>query len=540
MWSQEDFEEDFDEDEDSKNLSDIDTEVIQREDDDHVNANIDRAELERQENETEVSSIKVNEVNDFHKRTHKNEFSSRSCLSPQKCIVIIFLAAILASIMLIVFLIVIKNSDTNKGAVAASGFGIKYVIPGTQCLDGSEMTMFVENKNTPSNTNRSKWVIHLQGGGFCSSIATCRERKETKLGSCKTDKVVGDNWDSFNYIILSNNALNPFNSYNKVVMRYCSGDMWMGRDINDGGIGEGMVFNGMNNFILGINFLKNRFGIGSAESVVLTGDSAGGVGVLFNVDRLASLLPGVDVVGNPVAGLFPINNEYDGPQRRIVKEKLTPSAFYQYRNLFNIELHEGCRNAFMRNSSANIATNMNDCTRPQVFVFAISSDLYIHEYLTDYLVTSLYGGVPTHSELSTSTELRWVSSSSVTTTGTIVPITNISEISQYYFTYSSHVSNLLQSIGSIDRSNSTHRRRKQHGAFAASCYLHTNFDLDWPVVNGIPALDGLYAWMHDVDTSSSIIPNTSHSQLSTNRHINIDSCSPYFPPCNPTCPRDTG
>ena len=73
------------------------------------------------------------------------------------------------------------------------------------------MTLFLEKKLTSRH-----WVLHLQGGGFCSNPSTCAERKDTNLGSCAQDQSVSDPWDDLNYAILSNRPVNPFASYNKV------------------------------------------------------------------------------------------------------------------------------------------------------------------------------------------------------------------------------------------------------------------------------------------------------------------------------------
>ena len=55
------------------------------------------------------------------------------------------------------------------------------------------------------------------------------------------------------------------------------------------------------------------------------------------------------------------------------------------------------------------------------------------------------------------------------------------------------------------------------------------YDVGRPVVNGRPALDALFYWVHAHHGASGARP--------AGAHVYLDGCGPpYWPPCNPTCP----
>lgn len=78
-----------------------------------------------------------------------------------------------------------------------------------------------------------------------------------------------------------------------------SGDSW------------GLYFAGRYVFDAVIHQLVEKHGLGSAEAIILSGDSAGGIGTWYHLDRLAERFPKARVVGAPVAGFyFPVRVNY--------------------------------------------------------------------------------------------------------------------------------------------------------------------------------------------------------------------------------------
>ena len=53
---------------------------------------------------------------------------------------------------------------------------------GAQCLDGTPPGYHIQST---SAQDPSTWVIHLQGGGWCTSLQACAARAKGALGSSK-------------------------------------------------------------------------------------------------------------------------------------------------------------------------------------------------------------------------------------------------------------------------------------------------------------------------------------------------------------------
>ncbi len=83
----------------------------------------------------------------------------------------------------------------------------------------------------------------------------------------------------------------------------------------------GFRFTGHVNFAAIVDHLKANASIDSASRVLLMGSSAGGAGTFTNVDYLAEQLPGVEVLGAPVAGWFFPGNTSDQESWAVKKKK---------------------------------------------------------------------------------------------------------------------------------------------------------------------------------------------------------------------------
>jgi hypothetical protein len=56
------------------------------------------------------------------------------------------------------------------------------VAKGAVCLDGSPPAYHLA-RGFGSGVN--SWLVHFEGGGWCSNVTTCLQRKRTRLGSSK-------------------------------------------------------------------------------------------------------------------------------------------------------------------------------------------------------------------------------------------------------------------------------------------------------------------------------------------------------------------
>ncbi|KAH0905027.1 hypothetical protein HID58_044530 [Brassica napus] len=94
---------------------------------------------------------------------------------------------------------------------------------GAFCLDGS-LPGYHFSKGSGSGTK--SWLIHLEGGSWCNTIASCSARAMTRLGSSK----YFEHEVSFQGVLSSDPSQNPdFFNWNRVKVRYCDGASFSGR-----------------------------------------------------------------------------------------------------------------------------------------------------------------------------------------------------------------------------------------------------------------------------------------------------------------------
>jgi hypothetical protein len=174
---------------------------------------------------------------------------------------------------------------------------------GAKCLNGDAPTYL-----TRLNPASSKWVLFLEGGGWCygdtvnATIQSCAGRANTLVGGSTTKDYGG--------ILGSNATTNPdFYSWNAVFIHYCDGASFGSNNVQPVTTPQGhqIWMRGRSNFDAVITDLLQHRDMADATEIILTGGSAGGLAVFYNVDHLAQdLLRGFDikVTGFPDAGFF--------------------------------------------------------------------------------------------------------------------------------------------------------------------------------------------------------------------------------------------
>jgi len=141
-----------------------------------------------------------------------------------------------------------------------------------------------------------RWIIELQGGGQCDDNATCatRDKSLTSTTGLISGVSPGGTLDG---ILSADPAVNPdFYDANAVRVLYCSSDFWTGSKapsrlpFKRGNAAETWYFHGRAIATAVLNDLvTKRFD--AADEVLLTGDSAGGVGIILDANDMLPLTP---------------------------------------------------------------------------------------------------------------------------------------------------------------------------------------------------------------------------------------------------------
>ncbi|XP_031252579.1 pectin acetylesterase 5-like, partial [Pistacia vera] len=152
------------------------------------------------------------------------------------------------------------------------------------CLDGS-LPGYHFQKGFGSGSNN--WLLHLEGGGWCNSVASCLSRKTTPLGSSN----FMEQQVRFAGILSSDTSQNPvFFNWNKVKIRYCDGASFAGHPDSELKNGTELFFRGQ---LIWEAFMDELLSLGmsNAKQALLSGCSAGGLATFIHCDEFRDRLP---------------------------------------------------------------------------------------------------------------------------------------------------------------------------------------------------------------------------------------------------------
>ncbi|RZO60996.1 MAG: hypothetical protein EVA89_12475 [Sandaracinaceae bacterium] len=184
------------------------------------------------------------------------------------------------------------------------------VFPEARCADGTGAVFYVRRASAPGSAAR--WLIQLQGGGACSSPDSCAQRwcsEGTNFGADKLSSQFAPEAGTRAEGVLAARPDNPFQTWNHVFVHYCSSDLWTGRQaeveldathpIDAEPVRFRAAFQGASIVDAVVATLRGEAGsvmagpdalpdLDEADEVVLAGASAGGAGVIYNLDRVAA------------------------------------------------------------------------------------------------------------------------------------------------------------------------------------------------------------------------------------------------------------
>ncbi|MBL4653710.1 MAG: hypothetical protein JKY53_12745 [Flavobacteriales bacterium] len=234
------------------------------------------------------------------------------------------------------------------------------------CMDGSPIAYYLQ---TGSGAGLDTWIIHLEGGGRCATLAECQvisapfRSSQAWESSLLGQGILSD--------IYSENPL--FYQSNHVLLRQCSADGWTGTMLNN----QGLSFLGSVSFKAIIQDLISNKGLNQAANVLLTGASSGTQGVLQHLDWLAVKIPQAQVKGVIDAGYA-----IDVPVYQNLVTTVS-TRMKQYYLLHHSFVDVDC-------VALNTA-NVERCLLPEVVISNVSTPLMIKDSQYDNVVLSKYG-----------------------------------------------------------------------------------------------------------------------------------------------------
>ena len=172
---------------------------------------------------------------------------------------------------------------------------------GAACLDGTRPAFYLWPGAEPT-----KFVLFLEGGGWCFTEKDCLKRSKGGLGSSAGyHPTMADAGG----IMSANATQNPhFSNWTKAFLKYCDGSSMSGARVGaSNASGAPLHYRGRANLDAVLDTLAQHGsgGMGATTEVVLSGGSAGGLAAILHLDHVASRMPaGARVVGLPDAGYF--------------------------------------------------------------------------------------------------------------------------------------------------------------------------------------------------------------------------------------------
>ncbi|MGC8550124.1 MAG: pectin acetylesterase-family hydrolase [Acidobacteriaceae bacterium] len=144
----------------------------------------------------------------------------------------------------------------------------------------------------------TRWIISLEGGHDCYDNASCSARaaNQPHLISTAGFATNPSSAPSLTGMLSSNPSENPdFYDASVVRIAYCSSDDWSGAKSGSGAFNpnDDTTWNFQGHAIVKavIDDLIANHGLGQASEIMLTGESAGGLGVYVNANTVAGIIP---------------------------------------------------------------------------------------------------------------------------------------------------------------------------------------------------------------------------------------------------------
>lgn len=371
--------------------------------------------------------------------------------------------------------------------------------PFAKCLDGSPAGYYAQQ--TASVEDKNKWVLYLNGGGECDNEESCLSQTGSALGS---SKYFYNESDTSSWYLASDYC--PYNptlcTWNHVMDPYCSQDLHSGQRTAASEDTFGLYFSGHHILVSTLDEMDlPPYNLKDATDIVVSGVSAGGIGVWMNLDYIANRYPDARVTGVTIAGMYFYATYYDG------QNHTDPGGMADFRESAwpqTYELYDAVVDADCKEAQEAKGLSAGDCMILNVSFPFIQSDSFVVQAQTDAVVLTGHDNWPSdymYEAPEQSFMAEWHANMTVALGPLMIPEEDKSK-----------------SKSQSQREGGGEDKAPRSGVFAAACYTHGGFTHSYPLLDGVNFYEAFDRFYSDVSPSSSY-------KLS-------DDCGEM---CNPTC-----
>lgn len=280
-------------------------------------------------------------------------------------------------------LLVLLKSGVNAANVTLSMLENH---PLAQCLDGSPAGYYFQKKAS------KKWVVYLNGGGECDNENGCKQQASTSLGSSKyfAPQLNANGW----YLGSDDCNVNPdFCDWNHVFDPYCSQDLHSGQMATPSANSWGLVFAG-HHILAAILDEMDLQGMRDAEEIILSGASAGGLGMWLNLDYVAARYPRASVRGLSIGGFYFYANFYTGPDASTWSGTGTMADFREAAWPVTFALYDAFVNEACRAHYTAQGASAGPCMLADHSVAFVKTPVFVVQSQTDEVVMQWHDMLP--------------------------------------------------------------------------------------------------------------------------------------------------
>jgi hypothetical protein len=339
----------------------------------------------------------------------------------------------------------------------------------------------------PSRNNKHKGTSHVDDPQFFST------------------------WDKFGWWLCDDNPdTNPeLYGYHHVWLPYCSGDLWSGQKLTPTALPMPTGYNYTENvsvyfsghLILGAALeVLDDLGLDDAELIIVSGNSAGGIGMWLSIDYINQRYINARVLGVSIAGFYTFSYPYTGPGATDPNNGLadfSQSAWPSNVKLWNSYMNKRC----VKSQRAGGWPNSSwACMLANYSYPYVMTPIFIAEALTDSLQLQAHNQLPSPDQWGKDAKAY------------------VNEFAQNMTRALWAVAKLRESGGAFPTADSP-----GHAVFAPACFIHDDFTSIAPLIQNASFKDELLKWLHDQSNS-------------TKPRIIMDPCaSDNVQICNPSC-----